>query len=401
MRLLDRVLGARARPAPAPAVLDLSRALDRRSLASAPSLSELLPARAQPSLRLAPRMPIDRSTPASSWLGGRPRLAQTTVWPSSVDGSMHFLAQIDYAALPPEMWGGAGPRIGWLAFFYGTEHGAPVARALHTLSLGPQRTAPRAWGPEHLQPEPHAHAPEDWVHEPPRWPVDLVTAGEEDAGELGEQPLIEPHDWSTLRLLLSLVRKALESARAQAEDVLARAYHYEDGVDPDHLASAMLSEAARARAEAQAALAQIAESNSALIALQARCAAAAADGELYDWDEWRAPLAALEPAEVFDDALRRRYDALRAALLARVYVRDPDAVPEPLRGHLLARWSAALAREPVMLGGEAEGGRTQLLCLPSSDVFGWRFGGGRALSLSIPTDALRRGDWSRMEAAYV
>src|SRR3546814_2817973 len=46
-----------------------------------------------------------------------PRLAAGMEWPRIDDQPADFLAQIDCTALPPDLWGGLGPREGALAFF--------------------------------------------------------------------------------------------------------------------------------------------------------------------------------------------------------------------------------------------------------------------------------------------
>lgn len=61
-----------------------------------------------------------RDEPARSWLGGLPMMPESVEWPRGVDDQypergaipLHFLAQIACEDLPPELWGGRGPRSG-------------------------------------------------------------------------------------------------------------------------------------------------------------------------------------------------------------------------------------------------------------------------------------------------
>lgn len=60
---------------------------------------------------------------------------------------LHFIAQIDCAGLPPELWGGLGPRAGWLLLFADIEaideqKKRPIARVLHVPELGPEAEPP-------------------------------------------------------------------------------------------------------------------------------------------------------------------------------------------------------------------------------------------------------------------
>ncbi|NIJ38996.1 hypothetical protein FHR22_003730 [Sphingopyxis panaciterrae] len=69
------------------------------------------------SLRLVPQIPPRDIGVAASWLGGSPRLDPRMAWPAIRETPADFLAQIDCAALPADLWDGLGPRSGALAFF--------------------------------------------------------------------------------------------------------------------------------------------------------------------------------------------------------------------------------------------------------------------------------------------
>src|ERR1044072_7773088 len=69
--------------------------------------------------RLRPIVPLAAEENYRSWLGGCPHLPDPFRGPQRDRKPLHFLGQIDCAALPRDIWGGLGPRTGWLAFFVG------------------------------------------------------------------------------------------------------------------------------------------------------------------------------------------------------------------------------------------------------------------------------------------
>lgn len=102
-----------------------------------------------------------RFEPPRSWLGGLPMLPDDVEWPRSVSSEhpdkgerpLHFVAQIACANLPAELWGGLGPREGWLLLFIDPNQGVPegpdVFRVLHIETLGSERHPPDDLGPVH------------------------------------------------------------------------------------------------------------------------------------------------------------------------------------------------------------------------------------------------------------
>jgi hypothetical protein len=138
-----------------------------------------------------------RSEAPRSWLGGLPMMPAHVAWPRSISAEfpergerpLHFLAQIACADLPAELWGGLGPRRGWLLFFIDPNQyqpeGPDALRVVHIESLGSERAAPADLGPvddgEHTSAYyDHflslADRPSVWR----RWPVDLVAVANND-----------------------------------------------------------------------------------------------------------------------------------------------------------------------------------------------------------------------------
>lgn len=154
--------------------------------------SPLLPMKVSETVSVVLRrqVPPDPVDTARSWLGGLPRMPDDVEWPRSVSAEspqqgerpLHFLAQISCADLPEELWGGLGPREGWLLVFIdpnqGTPDGNDAFRIIHNSHLGPERAPPFDLGPVHdgmYTGGSYAWLPKDQV--PPvwrRWPVDIV-----------------------------------------------------------------------------------------------------------------------------------------------------------------------------------------------------------------------------------
>jgi hypothetical protein len=65
-----------------------------------------------------------RDEAPSSWIGGLPMLPVNIDWPRARNSEypdkgeipLNFLAQIACSDLPHDLWGGFGPRDGWLVF---------------------------------------------------------------------------------------------------------------------------------------------------------------------------------------------------------------------------------------------------------------------------------------------
>lgn len=159
---------------------------------NAPSIAEELcsPRRESVTAVLRRQVPV-RDEPPRSWLGGLPMMPDGVEWPRGISGEnreagevpLHFLAQIACEDLPAELWGGLGPRTGWLLFFINPndciaeEEG--TRRVLYTRELGSERQPPFDCGPVHDKV--YTGGSYRWlaVEDVPafwrRWPIDIVT----------------------------------------------------------------------------------------------------------------------------------------------------------------------------------------------------------------------------------
>lgn len=169
------------------------------------------------SVILLRQVPIRFDEPARSWLGGLPRMPDNVAWPRTDDGApLQFVAQVCCADLPKEMWGGIGPRDGWLLLFvdcYSMEdenHGGNV-QVLHLGELGPEREPPEDMGTyrnamvdyiDYHAPVIRPGIPKMWR----RWPVDVIVQ---------EVPPPEKHDGETVWAPRPVDAETLYGAPAQ------------------------------------------------------------------------------------------------------------------------------------------------------------------------------------------
>ena len=114
-------------------------------------------------------------------------------WPTAVASDhpdrgptpLHFVGQVACADLPHDLWGGLGPRTGWLLLFLNGEDWDEMAnrealQVIHIAQLGSERQPPAGilpvhdemyTGPDYGFVRSQADVPTVWR----RWPVDLVT----------------------------------------------------------------------------------------------------------------------------------------------------------------------------------------------------------------------------------
>ena len=165
------------------------------------------------SVVLRRQIPPGLDQPSRSWLGGLPCMPEEIEWPRSVSSEhpdkgerpLHFLAQICCADLPRELWGGLGPREGWLLLFIDPNQGCPEGndafRIMHISQLGPERAPPFDLGPVYdgvyTGPDyryllPGEQVPNIWR----RWPVDIVTVPNE-ARQVEGRVLVAPDNFAS------------------------------------------------------------------------------------------------------------------------------------------------------------------------------------------------------------
>ncbi|NVK13537.1 MAG: DUF1963 domain-containing protein [Rhodobacteraceae bacterium] len=68
-------------------------------------------------VRIEKIVPLPAQEEPAGWYGGKPQMPDGMEWPMQDGKPMLFLAQLNCSFLPQNLWGGAGPREGWLLFF--------------------------------------------------------------------------------------------------------------------------------------------------------------------------------------------------------------------------------------------------------------------------------------------
>ncbi|ALH82112.1 DUF1963 domain-containing protein [Sphingopyxis macrogoltabida] len=178
-------------------------------------------------IRLVPQIPPRDADGATSWLGGTPRLDARTPWPEIRETPADFLAQIDCAALPAELWDGLGPRSGALAFFIHPRDGDMLV--VHVAEPGDPVGPPRPQGDDDVFFAPHGGLRFGDLmpftrRAFPQWPVDLVAVrpGDPDprdaeggddgpghrlyrAGYDIADPAWHPFDWASMTAMAEIL----------------------------------------------------------------------------------------------------------------------------------------------------------------------------------------------------
>ena len=89
---------------------------------------------------LCPHLPSGGPSSVRSWIGGMPEMAPDQKWPKGADGVPYvFLLQVCCADLPDDLWGGIGPREGWVLLFAHPTRSPVAFKLLHCLERGPAR----------------------------------------------------------------------------------------------------------------------------------------------------------------------------------------------------------------------------------------------------------------------
>ena len=335
--------------------------------------------------RLVPMLPNSSDKACKSWLGGAPMLPKGAEWPVIAGQPAQFLAQIDCAALPGELWKGVGPRFGSMAFFRAATHvaGELPVRVLHV--EGPLTSC---------------SAPEGQARRP-RWPLLVQTADQPDAieddhggvepdwGVLHDvdltSPGYQPFDWTSAAMLLGCMK------------TLVASYAEELGTTGNNEENTHLQQVSDG----------LARLNETLVVAQT--------GQAFDEEArhtLQVGLAALSlPAgQMADDTalahgvpLSRHCRAAQAFFTPferhcrQIYTESPCHLPAEQRALFEPLWAHNARHETGCIGAadlplSLDTGRAELLLeLPSSELLGWMFGEGRALRIYVASDDLEKG----------
>lgn len=137
------------------------------------------------SVLLRRQIPPREEDALRSWLGGLPRMPKNVAWPRGIDPvypdhglvPLHFIAQICCADLPADLWGGLGPRVGWILLFANINGYHPEDDSwcvLHIIDASEEHAPPSDIRPISSYMSKYA----GWGNTEtvfPRWPVDMIT----------------------------------------------------------------------------------------------------------------------------------------------------------------------------------------------------------------------------------
>ena len=381
-------------------------------------------------LRLLPQIPPRDAISTNSWLGGRPRLSAGMEWPRIDDQPADFLAQIDCTDLPPDLWGGLGPREGALAFFI--HRRKPEVRVLHLRESGTPLAPPFAlndaegwFGPHgdlgHGDLAPFA------IRAFPEWPVDLIAvrAGDTDPRATAEayaagsalagrgydiaDPAFHPFDWGSMTAMVALLEMRLDRLDQDAAAVP------DDGAAPDPCAAINRDACERAReiigivhdsaardtfspGDATAVMA-------ALHAIRWAKAVRFVDPET-GAERIEATMLPLTTHRPDADLWVQDYQTILFDRAKHAWCANPDNLSPPARAFYEPWWREMAAFEMATMGGEPlrplpgfdESGDMVLLELPSSGLMSRKFGDDADLVVTIDRADLAIGDFSKVRA---
>ncbi len=384
-----------------------------------------------PYVLLAPAVPLPASASAG-WFGGAPDLPADTPWPAHDGVPLLFACQIDLAALPADLWGGLGPRRGWLAVFFHPDE--VICRVLHVDGPLQTRDGPPQKDASWARPLPSMAGgpiPDDL----PRWPIvatrrvgDLPLHMRRRKGEVPDcpdprdaevrdlaDPAYQPFDEMTLTALLDAVEETLERSPKTVEALLGMTLR-----DGDRAALLRMADGEK---DAVARFDSIREELSPFERCFDRAevekklpliAALPAFKLTYRRDDGEGYVALDLVTSTIGASLKERrhprwyYDYLAQLWLRAIhaYTRQADALPPALRARVETNGRFDALREQAGMGHAPsrhlytpygpDTANEVLLELPSSDLMGWAWGDLYSIALFIDRGDLARGDFDRV-----
>ncbi len=406
-------------------------------------------------VRLMPQVPI--RSQSSSWLGGQPYMPESMAWPIDDDGNpMAFIAQLDLAQMPAEIWEGLGPRQGWLLFFSGYDCGdihlvhTPELGSVHRRpSLPESRTSKYAhWfyhGVDVYDDMPSA------IREQPHWPVDIVPVA---AGSNSEdwdygfahstdanpspgterytdqfdirEPRFLPFDWHSLWCLVRASREAIRYPMKSARDTIKYTPGPVQKLQQDRPEGfeTSIQNAQKKVQTAETRLAELQKVEAQIEALEQQVVAARQAQTPFSQTERDRIMLALTELDMRgyntynpEDPNRlgyvsgpqssgwlNTYTALFLDYAKHLYVSTPQILPKAVKDELERDLQFRAPREYGLSGHYPVGYVHEyeettditLLQLPTSDLMKWMWGDMYDLVLTIKKSDLAKGDFSKV-----
>jgi hypothetical protein len=381
-------------------------------------------------VRLRPVMPLPGQEVSGSWIGGLPMLPEAMPWPILADKPALFLAQIDCTELPQGIWGGMGPRDGWLVFFVAQDHRVSEVCVRHVDGPLAEREPPE---PLVYPSSTYASAAlVEWIRPElgtvPRWPVvvepiddlpqergvarkmDLQDAPRRKLhADLRMRDELMPFDWASALLLLYAADEDLEHWAGVHGDRIAKAQADGETETVEELTG--LQAGVQAARDKLAQLIAGAEDASERVRFSDKAGALIVEGLRrirYPVEIYRDGGKTIQQAMASgSSAVMRNYIALSEMRARELYCADPALLPPLQRAHFEGIWTSDARYEHGHMGGRPGDpfrnimitDPAVLLILPTSDLIGWMWGDMDDLCITIPPDALQAGDWDQAEGA--
>lgn len=378
---------------------------------------------------ILPPPELDRAT---SWIGGLPKLPRGTEWPSTPDGPMLFVAQIAVADLPPEIWGGMGPRTGSLVFFVLPDGDHRSVKVLPVEGLLEERAYPGALEVIRAYPilrrglagELLAVPPDEGALPLMKWPVRITPMGpEEDLPHPSAKyrdrngiavthrqkvslsdPAFVPYDWDSLIQFLTVLIQSL-NASIHKEGTKA------SDPEPVKTSQAQRKAAVAVLGEMRKTLARRKRSGEAFSPQVWQVTRAQVDLLHVAWarkqgqSEEGAALYALEdPQPVLAAMPWQRYYAAFEYLARARYLEPQSRLPDVVRASFEPVWRNDAAFEVAMMGGRADlaaytaGVGQNMICLlelPFSELVGMVWHDLSSFAVFIDRQSLAEGRFDR------
>ena len=340
------------------------------------------------SVRLVPQVPITFGDDAAGWLAGAARLPPGMAWPAIDGEALQLLAQIDCTQLPPGLWGGLGPRQGWLAVFLGPRSYRP--HVLHFHEAGALQPTPAMPSGSYI-------LGSGAVPAFPRWPVDLIAvpAGQEaprrEGASHGMKRLLAeswdvtesrflPFDWPSAQRMMEL---AADTGRASPA-----AHETEIPKKLQNLKAAVDTMAASVPFSAVVMDLILAEMRSLVWPHPASPQPRGEGGQPAGL-----PFTSHDPAA---PGWQCEYVLYLQERAKHVYAEDPHSLPDEFLADCEDLWKeqaadgvAGMGHVPWAMPREFDEDQDiTLLELPSSELMNWRFGGGKNLVLTMKASQL-------------
>jgi|GEM_PF-3197462 len=371
-------------------------------------------------VRLKLAMTEEECAGSRSWIGGNPSLPDDVPWPELEGAPANFYAQVNCAELPDGIWGGLGPKEGWLCFFASRGHLSKVA-VLHTLELGKERQAPVP--PAHYdgirnQRPRLAEMTGDTAKLAPRWflvPTPVDTNLEPDY-QNNWPARDKRREWKRDFWKNTFSPTRCPPPDREAAIVLIESFqtYLERQLQPDWRAAIERSDPTGARLaafdRAKGRFDELAgDYRSELEGGSFRFESARAFSEALmtiDTSGWWNANAKVKPEVLglHETPVQDYFDFLETDLRVR-YRDDPSSMPEPYRSDFFEYWRICACGEAPFMGGVPHEGFVYsrienpvfLLELPSSDLLGWYFGDLYSMAFFIRLEDFEQRNW---EAAW-